>query len=107
LLKSADSIDRRHLRHRIVVIGDLASDMRMSVIGRVPGVILQANYIESLLDQRYFGGLGLWVTGGTSFVFLLIVYMIFEKSAKLGRALFRAVFFWLILALASYIALVH
>jgi hypothetical protein len=42
------------LRNRVVVIGEqTVKDFHPSPLGRVPGVVLQANYIESLLDDRY------------------------------------------------------
>ncbi len=42
------------IRNRIVVIGqDAGSDYHQTPIGDVPGVVLQANYIESILDDRY------------------------------------------------------
>ena len=42
------------LRNRIVLIGEESlKDAHDTPIGRVPGVVLQANYIESLLDDRY------------------------------------------------------
>lgn len=41
---------------KIVVVGiaGLGSDLHQTVLGKVPGVILQANYIESLLSDRMF-----------------------------------------------------
>jgi CHASE2 domain-containing sensor protein len=43
------------LRGKIVVVGASdADDRHLSPIGNVHGFILQANYIEALLDQRYF-----------------------------------------------------
>jgi CHASE2 domain-containing sensor protein len=49
-------------RDKIVVIGivGLGSDIHQTVLGRVPGVILQANYIESLLSNRVYKALPLW-----------------------------------------------
>lgn len=46
----------RDVRGRIAVVGeaDPRLDMHPSVIGTVPGVLLQANYIEALLDGRVF-----------------------------------------------------
>lgn len=44
----------KQLRNRVVIVGQNSSqDIHHTVIGRVPGVVLQANYIESLLDDRY------------------------------------------------------
>lgn len=44
----------KQLRNRVVIVGQNSSqDIHHTVIGRIPGVVLQANYIESLLDDRY------------------------------------------------------
>lgn len=54
---SSDNFSR--LRGKIVIIGESGnpSDMHDSVFNnnrKVPGFILQANYIEAMLDQRYY-----------------------------------------------------
>lgn len=43
------------LRHRVVVIGkdDPSTDQHETVVGTLPGAVMQANYIESLLDARF------------------------------------------------------
>jgi CHASE2 domain-containing sensor protein/cellulose biosynthesis protein BcsQ len=47
--------DYQALAGQAVVIGDEArNDMHSSPIGDVPGVVLQANYLEAILDNRYF-----------------------------------------------------
>jgi len=44
-----------YLRGRIVLVGERSStDMHDTVVGPVSGVFVQANYIEALLDRRYF-----------------------------------------------------
>lgn len=55
VLKGPVSITRG-LRGKIVIVGEVHpdADRHESVVGNVPGVILQANYIEALLDERYF-----------------------------------------------------
>lgn len=47
-----------HLSGKIVLIGEVSKeeDQWSSVIGRIPGVYLQANFIEALLDDRYYEG---------------------------------------------------
>ena len=47
--------ENQAIRNHVVIIGDSRDDQDIhpSVIGLVPGVVLQANYIESLLDDRY------------------------------------------------------
>lgn len=80
------------LRGKIVVIGDVGTS---SLIGGMPAVMLQANYIESLLDSRYvapvsgrlefalnlsLAGVLAWVffstTGRRAFVFLPLSFLI-------------------------------
>jgi CHASE2 domain-containing sensor protein len=46
----------RKLSGKIVLIGEINNDMDVhaSVVGKLPGMYMQANYIEALLDDRYF-----------------------------------------------------
>ncbi|MGD0301399.1 MAG: CHASE2 domain-containing protein [Bryobacteraceae bacterium] len=46
------------LSGKIVVIGEISrdQDMKSTVVGQIPGVYLQANFIEALLDDRYYEG---------------------------------------------------
>jgi len=95
------------LLRRIVVLGDAQQDPHDTVVGHVPGVVLQANYIESLLDERYFKGLG-FVSGTiAALVCIGLIITIFEKTASVRVALFRSGFFLLTLMFVSYIALLH
>lgn len=96
-----------HFQRRIVVVGDAMSDMHDSVVGRVPGVVLQASYIESLLDDRYFTGLSPIVATIATFGCLLIIGGVFDKTISPHRALFRTAFLSLLMVFISYVALVH
>lgn len=50
------------LKGSIVLIGEYSeADTHQSVIGSVPGFLLQANYIESLLDDRYYELIPRWL----------------------------------------------
>jgi CHASE2 domain-containing sensor protein len=73
--------DIGYLRGRIVIVAELNLDMdsHFSVIGRVPGYVLQANYIEALLDQRYFGPVPWWVNYGAGFLIYLAFHWILIK----------------------------
>jgi CHASE2 domain-containing sensor protein len=69
------------LRNRIVLIGENDDrDEFSSIVGRIPGFYLQANYIEALLDDRYYRSGGPVLDFGSAFLFLvgleliLIVY---------------------------------
>jgi hypothetical protein len=50
------SPELRSLTGKVVLIGELNNDLdrHPSVAGDVPGLYLQANYIEALLDDRYY-----------------------------------------------------
>jgi CHASE2 domain-containing sensor protein len=57
------------LRGRIVLVGELDKDRdwHESVVGPVFGLMLQANYVEALLDERYFRPVPLWLNYLTGF----------------------------------------
>jgi len=43
------------LSGKVVLIGDISSlDRHLSVVGEIPGIYMQANFIEALLDDRYY-----------------------------------------------------
>ncbi len=46
------------LSGKIVLVGEISreEDVQTTVVGRIPGVYLQANFIEALLDDRYYEG---------------------------------------------------
>ncbi len=50
--------DLAALSGKIVLIGEISpeADEHLTVLGRIPGVYLQANFIEALLDDRYYQG---------------------------------------------------
>ena len=50
------SPDLRKLSGKVVLVGEINwdADSHPSVVGKSPGLYLQANYIEALLDDRYF-----------------------------------------------------
>ena len=68
-------------RNHIVVIGNRTiDDFRASVIGTVPGVILQANYIESLLDDRYFRPVSFWVAVVMNALLVILIVLLFYEA---------------------------
>jgi CHASE2 domain-containing sensor protein len=73
--------DLGYLRGRIVIVAEPNADMdsHFSVLGHVPGFILQANYIEALLDQRYFKPVRWWANYGTGFLIYLAFHWILVK----------------------------
>jgi CHASE2 domain-containing sensor protein len=70
----------KNLRNRVVVIGQNdPRDIHNTVVGEVPGVILQANYIESLLDDRYLKPSSLWIQLLISIAWVLVVEYFFDQ----------------------------
>lgn len=68
------------LRNRIVVIGeDSAADYHSSILGEVPGVVMQANYIESLLDDRYLYPAWWPVDLLFSIIWVILIEYFFDK----------------------------
>jgi hypothetical protein len=65
-----------YLRGRIVVVAETGKAIDQhdtAVIGRVSGATLQANYIEALLDDRYFVPVGVKIDLLAGFVFFAAV----------------------------------
>ncbi len=85
----ASSNDLGVLSGKIVVIGEITDqDEKSTVVGRIPGVFLQANFIEALLDDRYYEGYP-WLNYVFGFLFLAgfeAILMVFRRSwiKKLG-----------------------
>jgi CHASE2 domain-containing sensor protein len=67
---------RETLHARVVVIGEDVPgiDRHRTVVGEVPGYILQANYIESFLDDRIIRPTG----DAVNWLFGLLIYALFE-----------------------------
>jgi hypothetical protein len=61
---------RDRVRGKVVIIGDNLpeTDQHYTVVGWVPGYLLQANYIESLIDDRVFRPLPEGLDFGAGFV---------------------------------------
>jgi CHASE2 domain-containing sensor protein len=70
------------LHSRIVLIGESNPDRdkHRSVVGQVTGVYLQANYIEALLDDRYYRPVGQGWDYMASLVFVILIELILSSS---------------------------
>jgi len=93
------------LRSRIVIIGEVApdQDFHETAVGELPGVVLQANYVESLLDDRYLRPVAAWIQFLVSLIWFAIVELIFQRfSQSPERALFWALCSSGIVALLFY-----
>jgi CHASE2 domain-containing protein len=88
--------DLIYLRGRIVVIGDIDFDrdahfsvdaslakstLKWEAVheGRVAGFLLHANYIEALLDQRYFRPVTPWVNYAAGFLIYLALHWVLVR----------------------------
>lgn len=69
------SEDFSRLRGKIVIIGESGNedDRHDGVFGKqIPGFILQANYIEAMLDQRYYKSIA-WLDYAVGFLVFVVV----------------------------------
>jgi CHASE2 domain-containing sensor protein len=81
----------------LVGIAGLGGDIHPSLIGKVPGVVLQANYVESLLSGRVFKPVPMWIECVIAFVWLVLALVLAWKARSYP---------WLALALSGGITLV-
>jgi CHASE2 domain-containing sensor protein/class 3 adenylate cyclase len=105
----SSSSDQGVLSGRIVVIGEITDqDVKSTVVGRIPGVFLQANFIEALLDDRYYEGYPLlnYVFGFLFLAGLEAILMVFGRSwvKTLGAivALMIAMLFLLYIVISNF-----
>ena len=92
------------LEHRVVVIGKDAPDLDRhdSIVGVVPGAVLQANYIESILDSRFLKPVQGWLSFSVALAWLALIEIIFRISTghphrALGLAILATVVVWVLL----------
>lgn len=79
---------RLAMRAHIVLISErIDTEFRDSVVGAVPGYILQANYIESLLDDRYFLPVNMWLQAVLSLFVFALIEINFKNFSPPGLAL--------------------
>jgi hypothetical protein len=65
----------------ILIAENSAQDIHKSVIGEVPGYVLQANYIEALLDDRCFRPIYPLLEVFFTFMGVVVILLIFEIFA--------------------------
>lgn len=92
---------------RIAVIGDAEGDTHTSPLGEMPGAVLHANYIEALLDDRYFTPLHPLLSVLVVLCFCSIIQLTFWTTNNPERALLRCSLGLLALAAIGYFALVQ
>jgi CHASE2 domain-containing sensor protein len=102
------------LAGKIVVIGDISdadrkpfpSDMAPFPPGTRPGVFMQANYIQALLDHRFLQEIPTPVTLGLLVFYVLIVYVLYWAHDQTGHPRFTLdqAGFWSLVVLAGVVA---
>ncbi len=77
-----------YLRGRIAIVGEVSRELDMHVTdhGVVHGMLLQADYVEALLDERYYRPAPVWLDYVIGFIFFLA----FEWSLQ-DRSMLRAI----------------
>jgi CHASE2 domain-containing sensor protein len=100
------------LRSKIVIIGEVSDeDVHQTVRGSTPGFLLQANFIEALLDDRYYAPV-CWADYILGFILFVFIELILESEQPLWRAILEigvlifaavACLFALVLAFQVYV----
>lgn len=92
---SPSSFAMKDLSGHIVLVGDASEDDKhKSVLGDVHGLVLQANYIESLLDDRVLFPVPWAIELTSSLILFFLIQMTFDRlSVHPIRATLLA-FFW-------------
>ncbi|HEY4380756.1 MAG TPA: CHASE2 domain-containing protein [Acidobacteriaceae bacterium] len=95
--QDSNSIDGKqlNLKGKVVIIGDITeadmqpfpTEVQPFPSGQVPGVYLQANYIESLLDQRFLTQTPMWVTVLFLMLFVIGIYCLYWAHGADGKPL--------------------
>jgi hypothetical protein len=101
------------LAGKIVVIGDIAdtdmkpfpTDLAPFPPGERPGVFLQANYVQALLDHRFLQQIPTPVTLGLLVLYVLIVYSLYWAHDEAGhpRLTLEQAGFWSLVVLAGVV----
>jgi CHASE2 domain-containing sensor protein len=94
----------KRLRHRIVLIGENNPDrdQHPTVFGYLPGVLLHANYVEALLDERVFEGVP-WLLELFVAVLVAIAFeYVFIVSSGARQLIFRVLLLATVTVVLSY-----
>jgi hypothetical protein len=115
-VRDPDNLDGNQLSlaGKIVIIGDISdadrkpfpTDMAPFPPGTRPGVFMQANYIQALLDHRFLQQIPTPVTLGLLVVYVLIVYVLYWAHDEAGHPRFtlEQAGLWSLVALACVVA---
>ncbi len=98
--------DEFDVKNKVVVIGEYSSvDEHRTVIGQVPGVVVQANYVEALLGDRYFKSIPRPLEITLTVLSFVLIRFIFEGSKSANVGLLYAVLLAFSLWMVSYLAI--
>lgn len=105
--QTGGSFDISSLRGKVVIIGELSDrDNHESVIGNVPGYVLHANYLESLLDDRYLSPVNPFLEFAFTALGIVIIVVLFEFSSSLVRGfVYAALFVTSIVAICNVVSM--
>jgi CHASE2 domain len=110
MVQPINNLDKNNLQlnGKIVVIGDKAdeNDMQPFPGAEKPGIWLQANYIQSLLDHRFLREVPLGLTLICLVLFIFVVYGLFWYLEKPERALLTSLIVLAVLIMVSLAILV-
>ncbi len=93
------------VKNKLVVVGEYSSDdEHRSVIGQVPGFVVQANYVEALLGDRYFRSIHRPLEIALTILSFFLISLAFEGSKSPHVGLLYAVLLVFSLWMVSYLA---
>ena len=96
------------VKNKVVVIGEYSNDdEHRSVIGTVPGVVVQANYVEALLGDRYFRSIPRPLEITLTILSFFLISLAFEGSKSPNVGLLKAFLLVFFLWMVSYLAAVQ
>ena len=103
------SDELRRFAGKVALIGESEEgiDRHDSVIGEVPGVVLQANYIEALLDNRYYPSFTVLNYLLGIMLFIAIVYSVDEYQGQPAKLIGGVAASLIVAGLILYILIIH
>lgn len=107
-LCTGDQDQLRLLRGRVVLIGDRLpdQDQHPSVIGTLPGVLLHANYIEAILDERIFEPIPGWLDVALGLLIVIAFEYVSLTSDRPSQLVWRSAALFAVAMLIAYLCIV-
>jgi hypothetical protein len=107
--KEGERGELERLRGRIVVVGWEQGDVHHTILGPMPGFVIHANYIESLLDEHYLKAISIWWQLAISAVWFLLMEIPFWRiETGTAKPLAIALVVWIFVSiLVYYVAVVN